>query len=459
MFNIYKISMFAIVFFSFVFLVRAEPQCRSSETREQCELRLNAEIKAKEEEIKRLTGDIIAEDGKQKTISGEINKLKSEITETESAINKKSTLITNIRNEINKKENSLEDLNTKLRREKESLEKILRKRYELDDATLFEYLLSNKKVSDFYEDAPAFSYVQSSLSDSFNYIANLKEDIYGEKLSLEYKKEQQNNERYSLKLEKGKIEVQKKDRDQALSVSKSKKAGLAELRKLRKEEIAKIRSTLIQFKGNGISKSISFGEAYDYAKNASERTGVRTAFIMAIMQQESGFGRNVGGCYLTKKPIGLVNGSYQVDGIYVKSKNPSKKNMIPSHFDAFVRITSALGRDWKTTPISCAIRNSDGTYYGYGGAMGYTQFIPGTWELVSSRVKIYLGVQVADPWNARDAVMATGVFLQDKGAASQTYTSEYNAACRYYGSCSSYAPSVMNKAAKIQPTINHLERD
>ncbi len=450
--NKLKAITIVFMFFSFVFIVKAEPKCSVTETRDQCEARLNAEIKKKEEEIKKLTNDILTEDGKQMTISSEIKKLKNDISETESAIHKKNTLISNIRNEINEKENSLEDLNNKLHREKESLEKILRKRYELDDATLFEYLLSNKSVSDFYEDAPAFSYVQSSLSDSFNYIANIKEDIYGEKLSLEYKKEQENNERYSLKLEKGKIETQKKDRDQALSVSKSKKAGLAELRKLRKAEIAKIRSALIQFQGNGISKSISFGEAYDYAKNASEKTGVRTAFIMAIMQQESGFGNNVGGCYLKNGQTG--------EGVYIKSGNKSMRNMVPGHFEAFKRITAGLGRDWSTTPISCAVYQN-GSYYGYGGAMGYTQFIPGTWDLVASRIRAYLGVLVANPWNARDAVMATAIFMKDKGATSQTYTAEYKAACGYYGSCKryNYGASVLSKAAMIQQKINTLERD
>lgn len=449
--QIIRMVFFTILFFSFVVLVQAAPVCKSNETEAQCKERLLTEQKKLEQEVKKITGDIKEEYGKQVTLSGEINKLTGKINKTSSDINKKTTLITNIRNEITKKENTLFKLNEKLRREKESLEQILRKRYELGDASIFELILSKRTLSDFYEDAPAFSYVQKSLSDSFEYIDQLKFDIYGEKTSLEKKKSQEDNARYSLKLEKGKIEVQKKDRDQALSISKSKKAGLEKLKKLREAEIAKIRSALISFQGNGISRSISFGEAYDYAKAAEKKTGVRAAFIMAIMQQETSFGNNVGGCYLKNGQTG--------EGVYVKSGNVSWRNMVPGHFAAFVRITSALGRDWKTTPISCALVRSDGSLYGYGGAMGYTQFIPGTWELVESRVEKYLGIANANPWNPRDAVMATAVFLKDKGAAAQTYTVEYNAACRYYGACSSYASSVMSKAANIQKTINTLERD
>ena len=80
---------------------------------------------------------------------------------------------------------------------------------------------------------------------------------------------------------------------------------------------------------------------------------------------------------------------------------------------------------------------------------------------VESRVRNYLGKAVADPWNPQDAVMATAVFTQDLGAAAQTYSSELNAACRYYGSCSvySYGTNVMSKAATIQIEIDMLERD
>lgn len=449
----------SILFASFFVLNITHAQsCKSGESQAGCEARLREEQKKLEEEVKKLEGDIKKEDQNQKNLSGEITKLSSEINSTNSKIKKKNSLISNLASQIGSRQERIGFLSDKLAREKESLEKIIRKRRELSELTLFEYILSLKNISLFFEDHSHFSMIQDSHSKSFKKIESLQEELGVEKKTLEGKKKEQADARYSLTLEKGKIETQKKDRDTALKLSENKEAGLAELKKLREEEIKKIRSALIQFQGSGVtSRSISFGEAYDYAKNTEKKTGVRAAFIMAIMQQETNFGNNVGGCYLTKKPVGLVNGSYQSDGVYIKSGNPSKKNMIPSHFDAFVRITSRLGRDWKKTPISCALVRSNGTLYGYGGAMGYTQFIPGTWELVAKRVQSYLGVAVANPWNPRDAVMATGIFLQDRGAAKGGYTAEYNAACRYYGACSTYASSVMGKAANIQKQINTIE--
>jgi hypothetical protein len=126
----------------------------------------------------------------------------------------------------------------------------------------------------------------------------------------------------------------------------------------------------------------------------------------------------------------------------------------------FERITKALGKDWSTTPVSCPQPG------GYGGAMGPTQFIPSTWELFEARIKSTLGVEATNPWNAGHAIMATGIYLQDVGAALQTYTAERNAACRYYsgracpgtgGAVDAYGTSVVNKAAKFQQDIDFLK--
>lgn len=456
--NVYHILIFSFIFFG---MLTSQPsvlfgqafdinQCNREENEQQCRNRL-AEI---EKEIQRLQGNIQNENQNQQKLTTEITQLNTNIQKTSTEITRKNNLITNIRNEITEKQENLGDLNARLEREKESLAKILRKRNELEGATLFEVILSRQQISDFYEDTASFSYVQGSLSDSFEIIDELKVQIYGQKSELERKQQEEDAERYNLQLEKNKIESQKKDRDQALNVSKQTAASYEELKKLREQEAAAIRAEMIKFQGSGVeSRSISFGEAYDYAKLAQSKTGVDPAFIMAIMQQETGFGNNVGGCY-------LKNGE-TAEGIYIRTGNPSQRNMVPGNFDNFVRITSALGMDWRTTPISCALVQSDGTLYGHGGAMGYTQFIPNTWASVETRVKNNLGVAAVSPWNPRDAVMATAVFIQERGASgspSTNYNAYYNAACRYYGACSSYATSVMNKTASIQTSISTIER-
>lgn len=423
-------------------------KCNSKENEADCRKRIEEIAK----EITVITGGIEKEDTNQKLIGTEINKLRGEINQTSSEIKRKNNLIGNIKNDITNKERSLVDLNSRLRREKESLEKILRKRYELSDSTLFEFVLSTQQISDFYEDAPAFSYVQNSLSDSFEIIDQLKVDIYGQKSELEEKRESEAAAKYSLQVEQKKIEGQKNERDQALSVSKEKEASLENLRNLRREEADKIASKLFQLR-DIVGGGIEFGTAYQYAKEASAKTGVRPAFILAILEQESNLGSNVGTCNRnnnepTWKTImpGPTSGSWRDDQTIFKA------------------LMAKLGRPLVGTPLSCPIK-INGKYSGWGGAMGPSQFIPATWKQYEPKITKAVG-QAADPWNARHAIHATALYVKDLGAAAQTYSAEKNAACKYYSGrgCADpsvqnafYGNGVMNRVIKIQANIDLIK--
>ncbi len=424
---------------------------KDEEQKKQCEQLVKAE-KEYEQAIKEL------QEAKKNvnTTQDMINVLEKNVKTTQSDIQKKSAQITAISKDISNKSNTIAQLSSELDREKSSLAQIIRKKNELDNYTLFEYLLSSENVSEFYGDADSFDFIQGSLAESFNDIVYLQGKTDAERRALMERRNQENDVKYSLEQSKKDLENQKSEQTKVKTAYEKEAKTKEQLAAQRKAEADSIRAALVRFQGSGITaRSISFGEAYDYAKIASTKTGVRPAFIMAIMQQETGFGNNVGGCNVRQRPTT----SDVADGIYIKSGNPSRKTMIPSNFDNFVSITTSLGMDWKTTPVSCALIQSDGSLYGYGGAMGYTQFIPNTWMAVAARVKSFLGLsRAASPWEPRDAVMATAVFMMDQGASAQTYSVEYNAACRYYGSCSSYATSVMNKATAIQTTINQLEK-
>jgi hypothetical protein len=57
--------------------------------------------------------------------------------------------------------------------------------------------------------------------------------------------------------------------------------------------------------------------------------------------------------------------------------------------------------------------------------------------------------------------MASGLFLSDLGA-SNTYSSQIKAACKYYGtggSTCSYGRNVMKKASSIQDNIDYIAKN
>ena len=213
----------------------------------------------------------------------------------------------------------------------------------------------------------------------------------------------------------------------------------------RKKRAAEIRAALFALRDTG---EISFGQAYDYAVTVSAKTGIRPAFLLAIFQQESSFGKNQGSCYLKNQTTGA--------GVGVRTGNAFARVMNPTRdVPPFLTITRELGRDPFNTLVSCPQE------VGWGGAMGAAQFIPSTWVLFKTKIENALGIDAADPWRARDAFMAAGIYLSELGAKSGSYSAERDAACRYFSGkrCSqsswaaTYGNQVMSKAAVIQETM------
>jgi membrane-bound lytic murein transglycosylase B len=189
------------------------------------------------------------------------------------------------------------------------------------------------------------------------------------------------------------------------------------------------------------SKAIPFERALAYAKEASNGTGVRPAFILAILTQETNLGANVGTCNRPGDPA-----------------TKSWKNIMKPTRDIepYLRIVKSLGITPESMPLSCPQGN------GYGGAMGPSQFIPSTWELYTNRVSVVTGNRPANPWNAEDAFAATSVYLKDLGADARTYAAESRAAGKYYAGSRwatagvNYSNSVMAIATRIQGNIDIL---
>jgi hypothetical protein len=419
--------------------------------------RLESELLKLEQEIVEKQKELDNQKGQSVSLSRDISILNAQIAKSKLDIKAKNLTIQKLGGEINNKSKKIEALSVKIEKEKESLSQLIRKERQLDNTSLLYFILSQESLSDVYGDIDNFASIKKGIKNSVDEIKGIQVVTETEKKSLEIKKDQETDTKYELENAKAKVELSESEKKQLLSISKNKEVEYQKVLAQRKAEAQRIRNILIQFQGSGISsRAISFGEAYDYAKKASIKTGVRPALILAIMQQETGFGNNVGGCYVSDLTTG--------DGVGINTGAFYEKVMGSGSLIHFKRITENLNLDWSKTPVSCPIdvkRIGTATKYytgrGYGGAMGYTQFIPSTWVLVESRVVSYLETKIGNPWNPEHAVMATSVFLQDLGASSQTYTAEYNSACRYYGACSTYAGSVMKKSKNIQLDIDKLE--
>ena len=95
--------------------------------------------------------------------------------------------------------------------------------------------------------------------------------------------------------------------------------------------------------------------------------------------------------------------------------------------------------------------------------MGPAQFIASTWASLAGPIASARGVDVANPWDPTDAIMAMSIYLGRLGAGAGGYTASHTAAAKYYAGGAwatvgrTYANQVMAKVADIQKNIDFLK--
>ena len=438
------IMMVAPLFVLFPFshnIQTVEAQALTSEERAALEAEL-----AKEKELLKQQEALLAQQKKKTgTLQSDVKFLTNQIAATQTKIRLKTIEIQNLSKEITQKSKAITDLSSEMERERRSLLQLVKKTQELDQKGTAYVLLSSDSVSDFYEDLDSFYAIKGALNTSVTKIKQIKSITEEEKEGLEDRQSREADAKATIEAEKRRVEAAEKDKKSLLGVSQNKEKEYAAIVAERQKKITEIQNKLFVFAG-GNTSAIPFAQAYTLAKEASDYTGVREAFILAILTQESNLGKNVGTCNRAGDPV-----------------SKSWKNVMHPTRDrpAFERITSALGLNIDTTPVSCPIAGG-----GWGGAMGPAQFIPSTWESVHAEVSTAIG-STASPWRARDAIFASAIYLKRRGGAGGNTTNERNAACRYYSgrACdgkkpanSFYGNNVMSIARKIQGDIDYIEQ-
>ena len=382
------------------------------------------------------------------TLAGDVNYLTSQINALKTKIKARALVIAQLKVNITEKVNVINSLSSKIEREHESLAQLLRNTNEFDEETLVQLILSDVSVSNFYSDLESYTSIKQAVKDSVDIIRGVKTQTEVAKQDLEKKQNAETDAKVELESAQKKVVQSETEKKQLLAISKNTEAAYQKLANEKKARADRIRSALFPLRD---SKAIPFGTALQYAKSAEKFTGISPAFLLAIITQESNLGTDSGSCYLTNFETG--------EGISSKSGKFFKNVMKPmglsgrkGDVDDFISITKSVGRDPTKTLVSCPIGG-----YGYGGAMGPAQFIPTTWTGIANKVAIIFNISNLDPWEPKDAFMASAVFLSELGASGNSYSAQIKAACKYYGTggaTCAYGRSVMGKISGIQDKID-----
>lgn len=425
-----------------------EPTVADAQTlSEEDKARLRAEYDQLQEEIAQWQKVLDETKSKKNTLQGDVTTLNAQIKKAEAEIKQRNSTINTLAAEINEKNRHIQTLEERLSDGRASLAKLIREKQEVESTPLAILMLSSATLSEFMSTNDSIDIINRDLQERFDELRGVKQETEKEKEELSDKKNKEADAKYEVEVKKQEVKKNEVEKQKLLAVTKKDEATYSQVLAERKARAEAIRSALFELRD---AQGISFATALQYASEAEAVTGVRAAFILGILRQESNLGANVGTCVITDLESGatkhVTSGKVFPNGIHPTRDLPTLQVLVRE-----------LGREPLQTRVSCP------QAVGYGGAMGPSQFIPSTWKSYQSKIASALGVSLPDPWNAKHAVTATALYLKDLGADKKTYSAEREAAGRYYAGAGwatrglGYAGSVLAHAEKFQSDINFLK--
>ena len=430
-FNKFLIAAFILTFSLPYFLAFAQL------SPEQERAQLEQELKALEEKIAQFDKDISRTEQEKRTLQNQIKAIRSRISQLDLQIRRSNIIIQDLGLQIQDTEGSIDTTTLKIDDEREKLSQVLKTIYAEDQKSLLEVLLAEKSLSVFFDNLMALETLNQRNHELLQDIKGLKLDLEDQKEKLDTEKESLTRQVKAQTLQKQESEGSRREQEQLLKMTEAQYQQYVQQKKLTEQKAAEIRARLFQLAGIPDVEAPTFGEALQMAQWVQQQTGVRPAFLLSIITQESALARNVGQCYIADQTSGTSvdtnTGRRFSNGIHRTRDLPK-----------FLQITQEVGRDPLKTPVSCPLS------YGYGGAMGPAQFIPSTWLLIKNQVSSILG-RAPNPWSVGDSFLAAGVLLKENGAA----TSELRAAARYFGAAGlGYESAVMRRATCLDTFIS-----
>jgi membrane-bound lytic murein transglycosylase B len=442
----------------FICALLLPPVAVHGETDAERRKRLEIELQNVERQI--LTQERLVEDKRmeRQSLERDISIIEGEIKKAQLGIQARSVAIEQLSDQIGEKAVVLDILAERLERQQESLADLVRKSALLEEYSLVEVMLSKKNFSEFFTDVATFQSIKESLNESLAVLHDIRKETVDQKNQLETKQETEAEMKRIQELQKKEIEVKEAKKEEILTVTKGEERQYQALLDSQRKTAAQLRSALFDLLGGG--GGIPFPEAVRLAEYAAGVTGVDAALILAILEQETNIGSNLGNCLFT-------------------DSHSARPVMHPTRDEpVFLAIAGALGFDPYTRQVSCPIVQN-GSRVGWGGAMGPSQFIPSTWAIYGGIVNAGSGWvydknsdairringtnNPANPWNNQDAFIATALLLRDNGA-NGSYSGNRLAALRYYagwGGASNpanafYGDQVMNRKSRLAQEIQIL---
>ncbi|MFA5854202.1 MAG: lytic murein transglycosylase [Patescibacteria group bacterium] len=418
-------------------LAQTSGEIQAQQTELQKQLKdIERQIADYEKQLKDVRSEKNTLANKLKQLNAQRAKLNLQVQQTKALLNDTASKLDQTQGHIAVQAEKLEHLH-------EQMGIVLQELYRQDQRGLIEILLSGSDLSDFFAEVSGYAQINDGLSSILDQTKRVTASLKEQEEHLVDQKQQQENLVAIIQLQNQEVVSTIGVQDSLLQQTKGKETNYQTALSDTKKRASEIKNRIYNL--IEVGKKVTFGEAVAVADWASSHTGVRSAFLLAILTQESNLGKNVGTCNRANDP---PSKSWKVVMKPERDHEPFKK------------ITAALNLPIDTTPISCPMKDAKGNQVGWGGAMGPAQFIPSTWASYGPKVEAISG-KTANPWDMRDAFLASAIYLKALGAGNQS--GEWTAAMKYFSGSTNlkyrfYGDNVVKLTGQYQEDIDELKK-
>ncbi len=430
-----------IVAMSLIFLIF--PALTAAAPDPNVQQQLEQQLQAIETQITALEQQLTTTKGAKNTLANKIKQLKTEQTSLRLQIKATNIKLGDLDKKISVTVNAIDANKAKIANLKTDLSKLMRLLYQKDREFFLLHLFISGGLNEAFTEAVNYAKLSAAINTLVQQTKTIQQELNTQQTTYETQQDDTRELLGLAKIQQNTLNGKLQEQTQLLQQTQGLETTYQNLLKDSKKQAAEIRSRIYDLLG--VSTQITFGQAVTIAQAVDKQTGVTAAFLLAILTQESNLGGNVGTC---NRPGDPPEKSWKVIMKPDRDQTP------------FVSITDELGRDPDVTPVSCPMKNKNGSQLGWGGAMGPAQFIPSTWMGYKNQVSALTGKSPADPWDIRDAFMASALLLKNNGADG-TSDGEWKAAMRYFSGSTNtkyrfYGDNVLALTAKYEQDIKDL---
>lgn len=404
---------------------------------------LEQQLKDIENQIAQYQQELSGIRSEKNTLANKIKQLKIQQSSLSLQIKQTTLNIKNTEAQIDQTTAEIEDNQKRLATLRSQIAQVIFEINERDRVSTAEILLSDGGLSGFFQEYNSYEILNKRMADTMDAVRGSTAALHDEQDRLADQQEQQQNLISLASVQNQSLADSISDQNSLLQTTKGREADYQIVINDTRRKANEIRGRIYQLTGGGPTTQVTFGQAVTIAQSVSSMTGVRAAFLLAVLTQESNLGKNVGTCNRAGDP---PEKSWRVIMKPTRDQEP------------FQVITTELGLDIETTPVSCPMRDKKGNQVGWGGAMGPAQFIPSTWMGYREKVSALTG-KPANPWDIQDAFIAAAIKLKADGAGTQS--GEWAAAMKYFSGSTNlayrfYGDNVVKLAAGYQEDIDAL---